>query len=130
MIIKRRTNPVWLAKQDANDLTLNPNYRRSIKYYRALYIALPLWAEGDPGFDVIEREWKRRRTRGEDVHKDHIVPLISDLVCGLHVPWNMQVISAKENLQKSNLWWPNHPFENRDFFEWALGVEQYQLRLT
>ena len=40
---------------------------------------------------------------------DHIVPIQSKIVCGLHCEANLQVLTAEENKLKHNSFWPDMP---------------------
>lgn len=40
---------------------------------------------------------------------DHIVPINSDLVCGLHCIDNFQLLTRSENASKGNRYWPDMP---------------------
>lgn len=44
---------------------------------------------------------------GMNLHVDHIIPLQSDLVCGLHCESNMQLMPASDNISKGNRHWPD-----------------------
>lgn len=44
----------------------------------------------------------RSRESGQLWSVDHVIPLRGETVSGLHVPWNMQVITLDDNTRKNN----------------------------
>jgi len=49
------------------------------------------------------------RKYGYDFHVDHIVPLKSPLVSGLHTEANLRLLPGAENRSKHNRFWPDMP---------------------
>jgi hypothetical protein len=73
--------------------------------------ATPAWANDEWDKFVVSEMYdlaKRRTERTGIVwHVDHIVPLKSDRVCGLHCAANLQVIPGQANHVKGNREWPD-----------------------
>jgi len=72
----------------------------SAKKKAAKLFATPPWADQER-IKTIYRDCPD----GHDV--DHIVPLQSDLVCGLHCEANLQYLPSRENQSKKNRYWPD-----------------------
>ena len=51
---------------------------------------------------IYLRAIRLTKTTGEKYEVDHIIPLNHPRVCGLHVPWNLQVLPRELNGKKSN----------------------------
>jgi hypothetical protein len=75
--------------------------------------ATPAWANQFFIDEIYRLARLRTEATGFKWHVDHIVPLRSSRVCGLHVEHNLQVIPAKQNMVKGNRRWPNMPEEVR-----------------
>lgn len=70
---KRNATPPWLTKED---------YESMKQFY-------------DEAVRLSEET-------GIDHAVDHIHPLLGEFVCGLHVPWNLQVLTRSDNSSKRN----------------------------
>lgn len=71
--------------------------------------AVPAWSNRDKIKEFYETANGLGMLTGEWHDVDHIVPLQSDIVCGLHCEANLQVLIRKENRMKSNCQWPDMP---------------------
>ena len=68
---KTQAMPVWLTKEHLSSI-------------RSIYKQAADWS----------------KKLGKKMHVDHIVPIKGKQVCGLHVPWNLQILAQSENCVK------------------------------
>lgn len=89
------------------------HYSKNSDYYKTKAVfrkgsvktATPPWLTEEDRAQIVSYYSHARDcqiTTGEAYHVDHIVPLQGTNVCGLHVPWNLQVLPSDINIRKSN----------------------------
>ena len=112
-----KDKPEYKAKQSA----YASNYSRTnraernaalAKYRAAKLRATPVWRDDFTIDEIYSLAELRTKVTGISWNVDHIVPLQSKLVCGLHCEANLRVIPAVENLSKNNRHWPDMPEVN------------------
>lgn len=86
--------PHWIA-----------NSKRS-RYIAAIVLSTPPWVDRKELFALHAAAQALTRASGIPHSLDHIVPVNHPRVCGLTVPWNLQVSPLRVNMAKSNKWCP------------------------
>jgi hypothetical protein len=98
-IEKYRKYSQQYCKENPDKVNAKASKRRATKLQRT-----PLWGD----INRIKGFYKLAKIMSdlckEPYHVDHIVPMQGKIVCGLHVPENMQVLPASLNISKNNQW--------------------------
>ena len=80
--------------------------------------AIPKWVENDEWYsflllEIYDLSSMRTRLTGIDYQVDHMVPIAAkknkkeQVACGLHVPWNLEIVTQIENSKKNSYYWPD-----------------------
>jgi len=107
----RAANPEKIKEKDAKYRVANPEKGRAkcAKRRAAKRRAIPKWLTEDDykAMEAIYDEaTKLELETGTKMHVDHIHPLQGKLVCGLHCPTNLQILTEAENCSKGNKFTP------------------------
>jgi hypothetical protein len=95
---ERERSRLWVLRNP------HKNAADSAKQRAAKLRATPAWADKNEllVFYTLARDAEKMVPGDVKFHVDHIVPLRGKHVCGLHVPWNLQILEQSENCSKGN----------------------------
>lgn len=96
---KRETTRAWQMANPEKDRAIQAS-RKARKLQ-----ATPAWADREAIAAVYAEADRLTRETGIPHHVDHIVPLQSPVVSGLHVHWNLRPLPAPDNFKKGNRYW-------------------------
>lgn len=111
---KEKNREKLLAYWAARDASPSEKYLGQRRRYDAFVKMLkrratPFWLSKEQTLAMrrfFERAAALTESTGVKHEVDHVVPLNGDSVCGLNVPWNLQILTKSENAKKSNKYAP------------------------
>ena len=111
---KRKHQREWRQNNPERNREYLKRYNRNNKGVRSAYQArkravkknaLAPWANAGNIKDIYAKARRLTKLTGVNYHVDHIYPLQSEYMCGLHVEANLQILTEKENISKGNRTW-------------------------
>lgn len=101
---KRERESYYKHKSNKQEYSKRPDIRARKTFQKRTRDAIKLRAT--PKWSNLEEIAEIYRDCPKGYHVDHIIPLKSKLVCGLHVPENLRAIPKFDNLSKGNKFQP------------------------
>jgi hypothetical protein len=104
-----KANPARVKAYKSKWKQGNPHKAREYQFVRgqAKRKATPAWANRAAMLAIFRKARELTTATGVEYHVDHIIPVLSQYVCGLHCEQNMQILQASANISKLNRWWPD-----------------------
>lgn len=96
----------WQKKQARDWARANPGKRNRIIAARRAWVkrATPAWLTKEDHMRIAAIYLEAASYGPGVMHVDHRIPLRGRLICGLHVPDNLQIIPALDNVRKGNFY--------------------------
>jgi hypothetical protein len=115
------------SAQERSRIAKPHKYRAYVRTRQASKLkATPAWINQFFVGEIYDLAELRTKAIGFKWQVDHIVPLQSKLVCGLHWEINLQVLPEGVNKSKGNRWWPDMPMPDNKQDDQATILDMYQ----
>jgi hypothetical protein len=99
---KRKEYLRTYSKENSALMCYHTSKRKAIKL-----MATPGWSDHEKIAEFYRESDRLTKETGIKHNVDHVIPLVSPVVCGLHWEGNMQILSRRDNISKGNREWPD-----------------------
>lgn len=93
-------------------------------YWQTHRACVPAWVNWGRVRKIYTEAKRLTQLTGRAHHVDHIVPLRSPFVCGLHCEDNLRIVLAHDNRRKGNGW------PEQEYLELPDCLFEHQLKLN